>query len=243
MKQHNRNVFVFTLFIIAVPVFSISTDAVEKDYERIMHSWIFGEKGHTEILEELDDLIMVLDSMEIEKEKYYWQARSHLLYGQVLYYAKKNDDSIEALELSMERASEAVQAGAGSDAWRVKAEAGSYLMIQKGVRYIISHSGKVLDDAEQALSLDESNARASLIVGQGLVNAPPLFGGDKEKGFSRIEQLSQRSGLSEEDRFFILLALAELYKGEDEIEKAENTYRIMEEFFPGNTLITELQSP
>jgi len=242
MLQHPRGILICTLFFLAVPLFSTSIKKVEEDYERIVDTWISGEKAYSEILEELDDLLIVLDSLELEKDKYYWQARTYLFYGQVLYYTQEEDNSIEALELSMEWASKALQAGAGADAWRIRAEAGSYLMIQKGVRYIISHSGKVLDDAEQALSLDENNLRASLIVGQGLVNAPPIFGGDKEKGFSQLEQLSQRSGLSQEDRFFLLLALAELYRGEEELEKAETIYLKLEELFPRNSAVRELLS-
>ena len=62
-------------------------------------------------------------------------------------------------------------------------------MLQKGLPYIIQNSGKINDYALKSLEIDSMNSKAHIIVAAGLINAPPIFGGDIKKGISILKNL------------------------------------------------------
>lgn len=234
-----------TLFLLLiVPFFSFSlpafsTEEAEGEYKKIMELWISGEKSYRLVLDALADLEKRLDRLTANSTEFYWKARTLLAAGQISYYHDRKEGSIEILEKSRGFAVRAIDSGAGSDAWRILSEAGSYIMIQKGVGYIIANSADIQEQAERCLEMDRGNVRAGLIVAQGLVNAPALFGGNKKKGISDLEELNRRFGLSVEDQFFLALALGENYENVRKKDEAGYVYQNLADRYPGNTIIQE----
>lgn len=208
----------------------------QEDYENVFLSWIEGNSGSAPVLARLEELYRDAENISSLPDRLYRQARISLALGQLYYFEEKGEQSLPWLEKSRSLAEELIGRDSRADAWRIMSDAGSFLMIQKGVGYIISNSPKVQEQAEKALEIDGTNARAGLIIAQGLMNAPALFGGDKKKGISDMEALSRRSDLNGEDRFYILMALAEAYDKARKKDLARDTYRQIVELYPGNPL-------
>jgi hypothetical protein len=224
---------------LSLSAFSLSADEAEREYLHLMERWIRGEENDTLILNGFSNLENKLDNLVPSNNRFYWKSRVLLITGQIHFYEGREDDSLETLEKSREWAFRSIESGGGSDSWRILSEAGSYIMIQKGVGYIIANSADIQEQAERSLELDGANARAGLIVAQGLVNAPALFGGNKKKGIADLEALNRRSGLSMEDRFFLSLALAENYENVRKKEEARSIYTRLAGQYPGNSIVRE----
>lgn len=223
------------LFFFLIPVVLSG----QEDYEKVFLTWIKGEAASETVLYELEVLYNRSETISAPAERLYRQARISLILGQLNYFTERGDQSLVWLEKSRTLAERLTEMENRADDWRILSDAGSFLMIQKRLGYIIANSPKVQKQAEQALSLDSTNARASLIVAQGLMNAPPIFGGDKKKGVEEMEKLSRRNELSDEDRFYILMALAEAYGKVKNKDLEINTYQRILELYPGNELAVE----
>ncbi|MBN2657377.1 MAG: hypothetical protein JXR86_09975 [Spirochaetales bacterium] len=236
MQRYKAVLTVFILLFLSSGLFAMTALEARRKYDGIMSSWIEGRRNDLQALAEFGNLERELDSLGDSVQKTYWIARVSLAVGQIRYYRDEEELSLDALEKSRDLAGEAAAGGAGAGAWRIQSEAGSLIMIQKGVGYIITHSGRVQEQAEKALSLDSGNVRAALIVAQGLINAPALFGGNRRKGLADLEALSLRTGLSPEERFFVLMALGEIFARDKEGEKALGYFRKILESYPQNSL-------
>lgn len=227
------------LLTISLSLFAFTAEEARREYDKVMLAWIDGSRNDFQILSDLGNLESDIAAITDSAERQYWTARVNLAIGQIRFYREEEKLSLDALEKSREEARLAAEGGAGADAWRIQADAGSFIMIQKGVGYIIANSGKVQDQAEKALEMDNSNVRASLIVAQGLINAPAIFGGNKRKGFAEMEALTRKPGLDPEDRFFILMGMGEIYENEKEEDKALAFYRKILDDYPENRLVAK----
>lgn len=218
---------------------AVTFDEISERYSSLLMDWIEGVLPPGETIEEMDRLQNELSKLPDGAEKLYWDARILLAQGQVMFYQGEERQSIDYLESAQEKASDALDMDKSSDTWRVLSEAGSFIMVQKGVGYIIANSSKVQEQAEEALLLDGDNARATLIISQGLINAPKFFGGDEKKGMAMMEELVNRGDLNREDKFFILLAKAETLEEQRKKREAETVYRQILRLFPGNPVVQE----
>lgn len=195
--------------------------------EEVINKWLNSEITHSDFISiTIEELTSTTDSLEI--------AELYLNIGQAYYYQEKKEESIEFLEKGMNYAKQSIKEKESSEGWRIIADSGSYIMLQKGLGYIIKNSSKVQDYALKALELDNLNSRASLIDAQGLINAPKVFGGNKKKGISILEEQRKRDDLNREDRFFIEMALTQAYKGNKNPEAALEAINRALQIFPGN---------
>jgi len=237
MKRFRSYVLFVSFFFFSAGLPAFSTGEAERLYNEIMLSWIEGEKNDFQTFSRFRDLESELENLADPVMEHYWLARVNLAVGQIRFYREEEVLSLTALEKSRDLARRAAEGGVGADALRIQSDAGSFIMVQKGVGYIIANSGEVRDLAEESLSLDEGNVRAALIVAQGLINAPAIFGGNKRKGMTDLLALSRRPGLSPEDYFFLLMGLAEVYEGEKETDEALEIYKRLLLRYPENPLV------
>lgn len=208
-------------------------EIVEK-YDRTYGYWISGDWGSARTINGFQSLETMLDELGNDGDVLYWKARISLAIGTLYFEDNRKRESISALENSRDYALEVLEGEESSDAWRVLSDAGSFIMLQKGLGYIIANSSRIREEADKALVLNPDNARASLIVAQGLVNAPPIFGGDEEKGLQLLEALAEREDLGEEDRYFIIMALGDAYETAGKEDKAKETFQRVLRAHPGN---------
>ncbi len=159
--------------------------------------------------------------------------------GQVYFYDDEKKDSIKYLELAILYAEKANSIKETSDNWRIISESGSYMMLQKGITYIIKNSKAVNDNALKALELDNNNHRASIIVANGFINAPKLFGGDINRGINILMELNLNN-VSREVRFNRLFTLARAYKQNKKRDLAITYCEKSLKIYPGNNAVKEL---
>jgi tetratricopeptide (TPR) repeat protein len=181
-----------------------------------------------------------LNLLEESRDTLYWKSKTALIRGQVYYSLERNNETLNEMEICIEMAEKSMTYGEYSEGWRLQADAGSYVMLIKGVANIIANSGKMQNMAKKSLLLDPDNARSSLIIAQALINAPPLFGGNKKKGSEILERLNNRNDIKNEDRYYIMLALCEAYKALNRKDDAIRTYRNLQRIYRGSTYVQSL---
>jgi tetratricopeptide (TPR) repeat protein len=166
----------------------------------------------------------------------------HLYLGQVYFNNERKKDSIKELEVAIDYADSALREKESADLWRVKSEAGSIIMLQKGVSYIIRNSKKVNEYALKSVAIDNNNIKAQIIIANGLINAPKVFGGNLELGLKQLNQLTSSIIISREDKFNCFIALSTAYKRDKKNRLAEEMCKKALEIYPENLRAKELLS-
>lgn len=200
--------------------------------------WLNNQISDRQILLFLEDEEEKLTT-ETTYDTLYNRSLINLYRGLLYFYNEEKEKSITYLERAIEYGERANKLKEASDNWRVISEAGSYLMLQKGVPYIIKHSKTVNDNALKALSLDRNNYKAAIIVANGLINAPKLFGGDKKKGIAILEGLTTENS-TKEIQFSKLYSLSVGYKLSKKRTEALKYVKEALKIYPQNKQANEL---
>ena len=185
------------LVLLAAPIMAEGNGTFTEIYQDTYNGWINGDIDSSKIMEVMADLESDLGQETGDWENAYRRTKVALVIGHVYFEDGETDLSIVELERSQQLAQESIEMRDNSDSWRLMADAGSYIMLQKGMGYIMANSSKVQDQAEMALELDPANARASLIIAQYLVNAPGIAGGNKNEGIEILQELTTRNNLKQ----------------------------------------------
>lgn len=202
------------------------------DFEDKIDLWMNGEITPSQFLSELDSIERDVDTKG-DPDINYQNSILNLYRGAVYYNIEDKKNSIIYLEEAMTLAQKDVTFRNTPDAYRILSEAGSYLMIQKGFRYIIKNSKEINEYAETALKFDPQNSKAEAIIANGLINAPKIFGGDLDRGVTIIERLLVNKDITNEQRYNMLISLAKALEKKDYALEAEKIY-------PNNQKIKEL---
>lgn len=209
----------FLSILLIVATFSIYASDLEQD----INSWLNAEMSNNEFIIQLENRENSLD-VEQDSQMFYMKSILNLYKGEAYYFLDDKKSSIQFLEVSILNAEKAIKLEERSDYYRVLSESGSYLMLQKGIRYIIKNSKEVQSYSEKALELDSTNIKAEMIIANGLINAPKIFGGDLNKGVEILERLTNVSTITKEEKFNAFLALARVTKSESYALKALAIY-------------------
>lgn len=173
----------------------------------------------------------------------YFLAQVELYRGRVILNAndkvraKDKASAREYFDKAMKLAESSIERIETADAYRVLADAGSSWMITKGLGGIISMAPKVQDWSDKALSLDPDNALALLISAQGQINAPKSAGGNPQEALNRLNRQYKRSDLSDIERFWTLVSLAQAYKKLRQNDEAEKRCVEAGRIFPMSPLL------
>lgn len=171
----------------------------------------------------ISDLIERLQSAKKSTEQ-------QILLGKFLYIAGDSDRSLAILEPLYRELQKRLNLEESAELYSNTSEVGTYIMIQKGVRFIISNSSKVNTYAEQALEMNPNLIKAEIIILNGLINAPKLFGGDKKKGVSGLKNILKRGDITNLEKYETLSALITSTKDKKEIESYVNEIK---KIYPG----------
>lgn len=226
----NKITFIFLI----LTSFSLYSQIGNKTIDK----WLNAELTHSEFIK--------INQQEVIKinDKDYLSAidlsKIYMNIGLAWYRLNNKDESIKNLEIARKYAQKSLDLKETAEGWRLLADNGSYIMIQKGITYIIRNSGKVHNQALKALELDNNNPRAALINAQGLINTPKALGGNKKEGISILQELATRKDLSNEDLFYINIALTQALKSIKEIESAKSVIKKALRIYPNNTHANDL---
>lgn len=213
---------------------SDSISEIDKAVQTDLALWMNNEINHNEILDNMIGYDSALAEIESSWWSLYWQAQVALIQGQIYYELGEKRNSLRQLDRCLELAGESINIRDQSDSWRIMSEASSMIMLQKGMLYIIANFTNAQDQANRALEIDASNARASLVIGQFLCSAPPVAGGNFLKGMVLMDSLLQRDNLTELDRFIVFKSQSGIYIDKKMWVEAERTCRQALAIYPGN---------
>lgn len=235
-----KSIFIMSLLInIAAVLPAISLTETNNDLSVLSNLWLNRELTDSETTIRLINLEKDISAEFTGFEEYYLSAKTALFKGMILFYSENQSESIPILEKSKNFALKAASIKNDSDAWRVAAEAGSMVMVQKGLPYIIKNAGKIQDYIDQALEFNPDNARAAVLNAQAYINAPAIFGGDAGKGITILEDIL-KNNMPDEDRFFALFYLSTAYDKKRKPEMALAAAEKAKKIFPENPQIFEL---
>ncbi len=188
--------------IVLITILLLSGNLFSGEYTNLKDLWLNNQIDHITFISKSTELISSSSFNNLE------QARIYIDMGLADFYLENADESILKLEKAQELIIKNLEIRESSEAWGLLAESGSYIMLQKGLSYIISNSPKVKEYGEKAIALNPNNYRAIVIDAQGLINAPKIFGGDKKRGIENLRQLLENP-MDKQDKFFVLMALSQ----------------------------------
>jgi tetratricopeptide (TPR) repeat protein len=214
-------------------------------YHELLDSWLNDEISSEALVEGISAFEDTLIAENETWEKLYWLSRMALIRGQIYYEAGNNEASLVELEKSHRLIEDSIAIQEHSDSWRIRSEASSLIMVQRGLLYIILNFKKAQKQAAKSLELDPDNARSHLIVAQFLTNAPGIAGGDMRKGLEILEEQASRDDLIDEDKFLLLLTLSEALDKNKQTDRSRFIYQQSLEIYPdyrkGPTVIIDLE--
>lgn len=177
------------------------------------------------------------------RDYYLAQVKLHqghlILYGTEKPRRKEKTMARELFEESMALAQNSIDTVESSDGYRVLADSGASWMMTKGLGGIISMAPKVQKWSDQALVIDPQNAFALLISTQGQINAPKAAGGDPAKAVLRLQKQIKRNDLSDIERFWTLITLAEAHDKLGESDEAKRRCKEASLIFPDSSMLED----
>jgi len=194
---------------------------------------------HSVILETLRQSSSLFGRVSDEAARDYLNARVELNAGRAILGAGDEGDARKRFQLAMDLSESSLQAKNSSEAWRVRADAGSLWMLTKGLGGIIRMAPKVAEWSDQSLISDPVNALAIIISSQGQINAPKAAGGDPDAAVRRLEALILRDDLDNIERFWGRVSLAAAYEKSGRSGEAERLCRSASEIFPENPMVQD----
>lgn len=218
---------------------SDTLDEFDTQFAEQMAQWLNNEISNEELLRKMNGFDVSLSRQTASWKNLQRRAQVSLTRGQMLYETDQKKLSLEALEKSRDYAGKSINLNNQSDTWRILSEASSLIMLQKGMFYIIANFTEALDQAKEALKLEENNERAALIVAQFLCAAPAIAGGDLQEGLSIMKNLLQRTDLTELDRFLISRSLSDVLIDERRWSEAETYCLQALLIYPSNKISLE----
>ena len=199
--------------------------------------WLNREVSNEQML----DLINSEEKTIIQSDKNYNYKISliELSKGKVYLSINNKKLALMHLENATNYAKKANLNNETSENYRVISESGTYIMLLKGVYYIIKNSKEINDYALKAIEMDSNNLRAKIIVAAGLINAPKIFGGDIYKGISILESLSTEKS-EKEVQFNRVIVLVNGYITLKDEPKAKEYLIQALKIYPNNKEANEL---
>ncbi len=98
---------------------------------------------------------------------------------------------------------------------------GSLWMVHQGLTTIIKEGPRMQTLGEQALEEDPQDLKAHILVAQGLINSPAIFGGDPAKAADLLEGAAPLAE-TKSQRFDLFLSIAKAYQRQKKWEEAQS---------------------
>lgn len=213
------------------------TEAGERAFreaERLIYSQAGGE-------EQLDSLFVAaresFDQIQEPAVREYSLGRVALLRGTWFNILDEKRRAVDVLEEALRRAERALELEEFSEGYRLLSDAHSQMMLARGVIYMIRHGDEARSAAFHALELDPSNPRAHISVAGFYLNAPPVAGGDLERGIEVLRSGVRLEEAGESERFLMYLWLSDAHEELGNPGAARRYRQEARAIFPGSPLV------
>jgi len=177
-----------------------------------------------EIEKNLVDSENHLQQIKNQQEKLYWLARVKYLRGLV---EKNINNSLEAennFNKSRELIMNLLEQCEFSDGYRLLADIEGQLMFYRGLFYKTTYGPQIKTWAEKAILLNPTNYQAYITLALYFYSAPPIVGGDSEKGKEIINRVIQLEQSGQIDSFSLFLWLITAFENTNFNQKKLEKY-------------------
>lgn len=179
----------------------------------------------------------VFGSIQDGAARDYFLAQVELYRGRATWASSRKARARPYFAKAMELAQQSIDARESADGYRVLAAAGSSWMLSKGLIEMIRMGPQVTQWLERALEINPRNALAVILSAQGQINAPKSSGGNPEEALRRLSAQIQRRDLSDIERFWALVSLAQAHKKLRQRAEASRRCEEARLIFPGNAML------
>lgn len=170
----------------------------------------------------------------------YWEARAVLALGIHLNQIGEGRRAATALTEGFELINKALGRGNFSEGLRVRADLYSQMMLSRGMLYMMRNGRAARDAAMEARRLDPKNVRALITVAGFYLNAPGVAGGDIQRGIEVLERALSLDPEDRNNRFLILVWLAEAHRSLDDQEPAREYLTRALQIYPESKTVQKL---
>jgi tetratricopeptide (TPR) repeat protein len=143
-------------------------------------------------------------------------------------------DIISSYEEALVLVSEYLEGGRDARGVRLYAEALSQLSSLKTLGFLVSNGSKIQPLAEEAVSLNQAEIKAHLLLSSRYVYSPAIWGGDPDRGIAMLEDISRIKGADREDRHNIAFITGLAHTMADRWDVARPYFQKALEIYPGN---------
>ena len=163
----------------------------------------------------------------------YWQTRRAHLEG--LIAARRGDNEVaEELFNRMRRMAEEIAVADPAVGLALQSEARSRLMLIRGIAYAIRNAPRTERLARASLEVDPTNTFALLVLAQGKINAPRLFGGDVDFGIEKLSEVSTNRDIEKAVLFRCLYGLSQAWQRKKDLSRAKQFVDAALDLYPEN---------
>ena len=166
-------------------------------------------------------------------------SRCEYMMGRAYQYEEKKELAITHYDQGMSRAEQAVDAGAGDEAWQMLAENLSQSCAVRPASYAISNGLKVEKYSKNALALNKRNAAAQYMIAARWVYAPPPFHNYK-KGIEMMEAIISEADMQKDDEFNVYSAIGYALIQQKKFDEASPWLLKSLEIYPTNKYVRKL---
>lgn len=208
MKIIKKILIITSILLIPAPFITAESYIENANYYNIQLESFLNNTTASPIIAENLNTLSSETSEASDFKNLYLHSKIMLLRGIIIAQTGNVNESVLTLLTAQSAAEKALELKTDADCYRILGEAGSAIMLQKGVPYIITHGGKVEKYIDKAIELDPQNIRAGVLKAQSLINKPFIFGGNVKKGINLLSELEATGSSIKADRFFVLYNLS-----------------------------------
>ncbi|MGM0437412.1 MAG: tetratricopeptide repeat protein [Bacillota bacterium] len=241
--MRNNIILIFLIVIVLFGSWQLSTKAADddliKNYNELELNFFEGSSSLAELEERINNLIVSLNNMEDDYEKFYYLGKSNFLLGEIADIKNIKNESINYYEAAQKSAEKAIEYEENSDIYNLAGKSYIRLLNKKGAFYAISNGQKTFDLINKAIELDEKNYSAYNSLGIIYLQAPKIGGGDIEKSENHFKKALNSD--QKINNFISYYYLAKVYKRKEDNNLEENFLKKAKNIFPDSYFLKNNQ--
>lgn len=231
-----KKIFVLILMIVIVLLGSgqLAVRAVDNElikiYNELELNFFKGNSSLADLEVKINNLIVDLNNMDDDYEKFYYRGKSNFLLGEIVDLQNKKEKAINYYESAQKSTKNALKYEENSNIYNLVGKIYIRLLNNKGAFYAISNGQKTFDLINKAIELDEKNYSVYNSLGIIYLQAPKIGGGDINKSEEALKKALNSDQKIE--NFISYYYLAKVYEKKEDENLEENYRKKAKDLFP-----------
>lgn len=231
--MRNNIILILLIMIVLLGSWQLPAKAVDnnlkKNYNDLELEFYRGSSSLIDLEAKLKKLIVDLNNIENDYEKFYYKGKSNFILGEIADIQKVKEKAINYYETAQKSATKALEYEENSDCYNLAGKSYIRLLNKKGAFYAISNGQKTFDLINKAIELDEKNYSAYNSLGIIYLQAPKIGGGNLEKSENYLNKALNSD--KKIDNFISYYYLAKVYEEKDNENLEESYIKKAEDIF------------